>query len=141
MPIYKLKMKEIGKNIYIFDEIRKKYLLLTPEEWVRQNFIQYLNQEKKFPIGLIGVEKIVSYNFIKNRLDIIVYDHSGNPYLIVECKAPHVNINQETFYQIGKYNSQLKAKYLVVTNGNKHYCCEMNYHNNEINFLKEIPEY
>ena len=121
MLIYKLKMKEIGKNIYIFDEIRKKYLLLTPEEWVRQNFIQYLNQEKKFPIGLIGVEKIVSYNFIKNRLDIIVYDHSGNPYLIVECKAPHVNINQETFYQIGKYNSQLKAKYLVVTNGNKHY--------------------
>ena len=141
MPIYKLKMKEIGKKIYIFDEIRKKYLILTPEEWVRQNFIQYLNQEKKFPIGLIGVEKIVSYNFIKNRLDIIVYDHNGDPYLIVECKAPHVNISQETFYQIGKYNSQLKAKYLVVTNGNKHYCCEMNYNNNEINFLKEIPEY
>ena len=100
MPIYKLKMKEIGKKIYIFDEIRKKYLILTPEEWVRQNFIQYLNQEKKFPIGLIGVEKIVSYNFIKNRLDIIVYDHNGDPYLIVECKAPHVNISQETFYQI-----------------------------------------
>ncbi|MAO72423.1 MAG: restriction endonuclease subunit R [Flavobacteriales bacterium] len=139
MPIYKLKLKKIAEKTYIFDVVRKKYLILTPEEWVRQNFIQYLNIEKNFPLGLIGVENMIKYNNLKTRADIVIYNSDGHANIIVECKAPDVKITQETFYQIAKYNSQLKVQYLIVTNGRKHYCCEMDYLNNEIRFLKEIP--
>ena len=141
MPIYNLKMKKKDEKTHIFDEVRKKYLLLTPEEWVRQNFIHYLNKEKNYPLGLMGVEKMVKYNNLKTRADIVLYNIEGNPNIIVECKAPNVKITQDTFNQIAKYNSQLKVKYLIVTNGMKHYCCKMDYETNEITFLEEIPTY
>ena len=141
LPIYKLKMKSEGENTYIFDVVRKKYLLLTPEEWVRQNFIHYLNKEKKYPLGLMGVEQMVKYNSLKTRADIVMYNTEGKANIIVECKAPDVKITQDTFNQIAKYNSQLKVKYLLVTNGMNHYCCEMNYEKNEIVFLEEVPTY
>jgi len=141
VPIYNLKMKKKDEKTHIFDEVRKKYLLLTPEEWVRQNFIHYLNKEKNYPLGLMGVEKMVKYNNLKTRADIVLYNIEGNPNIIVECKAPNVKITQDTFNQIAKYNSQLKVKYLIVTNGMKHYCCKMDYETNEITFLEEIPTY
>jgi len=141
MPIYKLKMKEIGKKIYIFDEVRKKYLTLNQEEWVRQNFIQYLNKEKKFPLSLMGVERVISYNSLKTRADIVVYDKQGLEKIIIECKSPDVKITQETFYQIAKYNSQLRVNFLIVTNGIKHYCCKRDYLNEKYDFIEEIPSF
>ena len=129
------------EKIHIFDEVRKKYLLLTPEEWVRQNFIHYLNKEKKYPLGLMGVEQMVKYNSLKTRADIVIYNLEGKPNVIVECKAPEVKITQDTFNQIAKYNSQLKVKYLIVTNGMKHFCCQMDYENNKIIFLEDVPAY
>lgn len=141
LPIYKLKMKSEGEKTYIFDVVRKKYLLLTNEEWVRQNFIHYLNKEKKYPLGLMGVEQMVKYNSLKTRADIVMYNTEGKANIIVECKAPDVKITQDTFNQIAKYNSQLKVKYLLVTNGMNHYCCKMDYESNRITFLEEIPSY
>lgn len=141
LPIYKLKMKSDGEKTYIFDVVRKKYLLLTAEEWVRQNFIHYLNKEKKYPLGLMGVEQMVKYNSLKTRADIVMYNTEGKANIIVECKAPDVKITQDTFNQIAKYNSQLKVKYLLVTNGMNHYCCKMDYESNRITFLEEIPSY
>ena len=129
------------EKTHIFDEVRKKYLLLNPEEWVRQNFIHYLNKEKKYPLGLMGVEQMVKYNSLKTRADIVIYNLEGKPNVIVECKAPEVKITQDTFNQIAKYNSQLKVKYLIVTNGMKHFCCQMDYENNKITFLEDVPTY
>lgn len=134
-------MKSEEEKTYIFDVVRKKYLLLTPEEWVRQNFIQYLNKVKKYPLGLMGVEQMVKYNSLKTRADIVMYNTEGKANIIVECKAPDVKITQDTFNQIAKYNSQLKVKYLLVTNGMNHYCCKMDYESNRITFLEEIPNY
>jgi len=134
-------MKIEGEKTYIFDLVRKKYLLLTPEEWVRQNFIHYLNKEKKYPLVLMGVEQMVKYNSLKTRADIVMYNTEGKANIIVECKAPDVKITQDTFNQIAKYNSQLKVKYLLVTNGMNHYCCKMDYESNRITFLEEIPSY
>lgn len=134
-------MKSEEEKTYIFDVVRKKYLLLTPEEWVRQNFIQYLNKVKKYPLGLMGVEQMVKYNSLKTRADIVMYNTEGKANIIVECKAPDVKITQDTFNQIAKYNSQLKVKYLLVTNGMNHYCCKMDYESNRITFLEEIPSY
>ena len=134
-------MKIEDEKTHIFDVVRKKYLILTPEEWVRQNFIHYLNKEKNYPLGLMGVEKMVKYNNLKTRADIVLYNIEGNPNIIVECKAPNVKITQDAFNQIAKYNSQLKVKYLIVTNGMKHFCCEMDYESNKITFLEEIPTY
>ena len=134
-------MKSEEEKTYIFDVVRKKYLLLTNEEWVRQNFIHYLNKEKKYPLGLMGVEQMVKYNSLKTRADIVMYNTEGKANIIVECKAPDVKITQETFNQIAKYNSQLKVKYLLVTNGMNHYCCKMDYESNRITFLEEIPSY
>ena len=134
-------MKIEGEKTYIFDLVRKKYLLLTPEEWVRQNFIHYLNKDKKYPLGLMGVEQMVKYNSLKTRADIVMYNTEGKANIIVECKAPDVKITQDTFNQIAKYNSQLKVKYLLVTNGMNHYCCKMDYESNRITFLEEIPSY
>ena len=134
-------MKIVNQTTQIFDEVRKKYLKLTPEEWVRQNFIQYLNKEKKYPMSLMGVEKMVKYNDLKTRADIVLYNTDGKANIIVECKSPDVKITQDTFNQIAKYNSQLKVKYLVVTNGMKHYCCKTHYKTDEIVFLEEIPNY
>ena len=131
----------IEEKTHIFDVVRKKYLVLTPEEWVRQNFIHYLNQEKKYPLGLMGVEQMVKYNSLKTRADIVLYNKEGNPNIIVECKAPKVKITQDTFYQIAKYNLILKVDYLILTNGVKHYCCKMRYVDNNFVFLKEIPNY
>ena len=141
LPIAVLKTKLVEGTTQVFDVVRKKYFKLTPEEWVRQNFIHYLNKEKNYPFGLMGVEKMVKYNSLKTRADIVIYNREGMPSVIVECKAPNVKITQDAFNQISKYNYKLRVKYLVVTNGLQHFCCEMDYENNNITFLEEIPEH
>ena len=141
LPNGVLKTKLVGGTTQVFDAVRKKYLVLTPEEWVRQHFIHYLNQEKKYPLGLMGVEQMVKYNEQSTRAYIVLYTSEGNPNMIVECKAPKVKITQDTFNQIAKYNFKLRVDFLVVTNGMQHFCCAMDYENNKITFLEDIPQF
>ena len=139
LPLAALKTKLVEGTTQVFDQVRKKYLVLTPEEWVRQHFIHYLNQEKNYPLGLMEVEKMVKYNGMQTRADIVLYAADGNPNMIVECKAPNVKITQDAFSQIAKYNFKLQVPFLVVTNGIQHFCCQMDYENNSIKFIEEIP--
>ena len=139
LPKYQFKVKQQGARTQIFDSIRKKYVALTPEEWVRQNFLQYLIHEKKFPSSLISIEAGLKYNQLQKRMDVLVYDKQGSPYLMVECKAPEVKITQDAFDQIARYNMVFKVKYLVVTNGLHHFCCLMDYEKNSYSYLEEVP--
>ena len=125
----------------IFDEIRKKFVVLTPEEWVRQHVVQYLLLEKKYPKSLINVEKLVKVNGLNKRYDIVVFQPNGEIFLLIECKAPEVAISQQTFDQIARYNLKLNAQFLMVTNGLNHYFCQMDFENEQYVFLKEAPEF
>lgn len=138
---YQLKIKNNENKQYVFDEIRKKNILLTPEEWVRQNCIQFLIHEKKYPKSLISVEKKLSVNSLTKRYDIVVFNSDKTIILLVECKSPKVKISQNTFDQISRYNLAFKSKYLMVTNGLRNYFCEIDYVNNKCFFLKELPNY
>lgn len=139
LPGYSFKLKESSGKVQILDELRKKYVVLTPEEWVRQHIVQYLIQEKKYPASLIAIEIGLKYNQLQKRADVLVYDRQGAPFLLVECKAPEVKITQDVFHQIAVYNMTFKVRYLLVTNGMDHFICEMDYTNNSYQFLKEIP--
>jgi len=141
LPEAKLKILKENNKLKIFDIIRKKYVAFTPEEQVRQEFIHYLINEKQYPKGLFSVEKQLKVFDTEKRADIVLYDTSGKPLVIVECKAPEVSITQKAFDQIARYNMTFKADYLIVTNGLKHYCCKPDYQNNTYEFLKEIPTY
>lgn len=144
LPEYSFKFRSSGngsQRTQIFDIIRKKYVALTPEEWVRQNFIQYLLSVKKCPLSLMAIEMGLKYNTLQKRGDVVVHDTSGNPWLIVECKAPSVKITQEAFDQVASYNMSLKVKYIVVTNGLNHYCCEIDHIARTYKFVEEIPVY
>ncbi|MCF6364695.1 MAG: type I restriction enzyme HsdR N-terminal domain-containing protein [Bacteroidales bacterium] len=141
LPEYQIKFKETEKGLSGFDIIRKKYILLTPEEYVRQQFIHYLIEKKQYPKGLLAVEKQLKIYDTTKRTDIVLYDKQGNVSIIVECKAPKVKISQDAFDQIARYNMNFKAKYLIVTNGITHYCCKPNYNDNSYIFLKNIPDY
>lgn len=137
----KRKIKEIDGKAYIFDIIRKKYIYLTPEEIVRQNFLDYLISEKKYSKNLIKLESQIKYNTLEKRSDILVYDISGQPFLLVECKADSVAINQKTIEQASRYNLQMKAPYLCVTNGLKTYCFEVDFEKNTFFQLSNIPDF
>ena len=141
LPEYSFKIKlEKGKPI-IFDPLRKKTVRLTPEEWVRQNFVQFLIQEKKYSASLIAVEALVKVNSNPQRADLIVFDRQGNPVLVAEFKAPEVKITQQTFDQIARYNMELKVNYLIVSNGLEHFCCRINFAERNYTFLPDIPEF
>ncbi len=140
-PNYEFRLKKIDEKKFIFDEIRKKYIELTAEEWVRQNCIKFLINEKKYKSQLIAVEKKIILNNLTKRFDIIAYDNNGDPNLLVECKAPNIAIRQETFDQILSYNRVINSKYLMITNGIIHYYCKIDNIDNKINFLKDIPNY
>ena len=141
LPAYSFRIKnESGKN-YIFDLVRKKYILLTPEEWVRQNFIEYLKNEKRYPSSLMAVEKQISFNSKLFRFDLLVYNRNGEPYLIAEFKGPDIRINQETFDQVVRYNGVLKVKYIIVSNGLQHFVCEIDYQSMGYKFLNEVPSF
>ena len=116
-------------------------MVLTPEEWVRQNTIQYLVKELNIPLSLINVEKQIKLHGTIKRYDIVTFNPDGSIHLIVECKADSIKISQDTFDQIARYNLVLKAKYLMVTNGLNHYFCQMDFENEKYIFLKELPEY
>jgi len=140
-PNIDLKTKLVEGNTQVFDVVRKRYFKLTPEEWVRQHVIHYLNSYKKYPFGLMGVEKMIKYNGLKTRADIVIYNTEGIAKMLVECKAPSVKITQDTFHQIAKYNFNLNVDTLLVTNGITHFCCAMRYDINKIDFLAEIPSF
>jgi len=140
-PTYSFRFKNSENKVAIFDEIRKKFIILTPEEWVRQHVVQFLLQDKKYPKSYVNVEKLVKVNDLNKRYDIIVYQPNGEIYLLIECKAPDVTISQQTFDQIARYNLVLNAKYLMVTNGLNHYFCQMDFENEKYVFLKELPHF
>ena len=138
-PVYSFRFKNSENKVAIFDEIRKKFILLTPEEWVRQHTVQFLLQDKKFPKSYINVEKLIKINDLSKRYDVVVFQPNGEIFLLIECKAPEVPISQNTFDQIARYNLVLKAKYLMVTNGLNHYFCQMDFENEKYIFLNELP--
>jgi hypothetical protein len=141
LPEYNFRTKtEDGKPL-IFDSIRKKFVVLTPEEWVRQNFIQYLKTEKKYPETLMAVEKQIMLNQTQRRFDLLVYSRNGQPHLIAEFKAPGIKITQETFDQVVRYNMALRVEKVVVSNGLQHFACEIDYAKNSFQYLPEIPAY
>lgn len=140
-PKYEFRLKKIEEKRFIFDEIRKKYIEFTPEEWVRQNCVKFLIDKKKYFSHLISIEKTIKLNGLTKRFDIIAYDIFGNVDLLVECKAPNIIIDQKSFDQIITYDKVINAKYLMLTNGIINYYCEINKIDNKINFLKDIPVY
>ncbi len=140
-PSYHFTLKNRENKPYIFDEIRKKYVRLNPEEWVRQHVISFLLKTHNYPRSLINVEKEFLINGIKKRYDLAVFYPDGRIYLLVECKAPKVAITQKTFDQIARYNLKINATYLMVTNGLEHYYCQMDYKAQLYRFLKELPIY
>jgi hypothetical protein len=123
----------------ILDPIRRKYVKLTPEEWVRQNFVQYLINEGKYPAGLIGIEVLFRLNKLKRRVDVLVHNRKGRPVMIVECKSPDIKLNEDVFEQIATYNRNYKVPYLVVTNGLVHYACKINPAEKKPDYLLVIP--
>lgn len=140
-PAYQFRVKNSENKTAIFDIIRKKFVILTPEEWVRQHVLHFLVKEKKYPKSLINVEKQLIINGTKKRYDIVTFKTDGSIFLIVECKAPKISIKQETFDQIARYNLELKSDFLMVTNGLHHYYCSINYKTESYHFLKELPIY
>ena len=140
-PTYSFRFKNSENKISIFDDIRKKFIVLQPEEWVRQHCIQYLIHVKKYPKSLINVEKELRIHKLTKRYDIVVFNKDGSIHLIVECKAPQITINQDTFDQIARYNLELNASFLMVTNGINHYYCQMDFEKEHYLFLKDIPNY
>ena len=141
LPEYQFSIRQSSTSKEIFDAFRKKYVTLTPEEWVRQNFIRFLVEEKGFPASLIAIEKGLTINGKPRRFDAVAYNNNGEPLMLIEFKAATVKISQKVFEQIATYNQQLKVKYLIVSNGLKHYCCQIDFATRSIWFLPEIPEY
>ena len=142
LPTYEFRYrKSKSDKIEIFDDVRKRFVSLTPEEWVRQNFVKYLISEKQFPASLIGVEIGLTVNELSKRCDIVLHNNTGSAKMIVECKAPEIVLNQGVFDQVARYNIVLKVDYLIITNGLSHFCCKMNYAENSYTFLREIPLY
>lgn len=141
LPQRDFKIKKVNDIVSIFDILRNKYVALTPEELVRQHFVAYLINDLNYPAGLIGNEIALVQNNIKRRCDTLVADKHGEPLMIVEYKAPSITITQSVFDQIARYNSVMRAKYLVVTNGNSIFCCIMDYDNNTTKFIDHIPLY
>lgn len=128
-------------NNTIYDSFRKKHVSLTPEEWVRQNFLWFMVKNLGFREGLLSVEMPIELNGLKRRCDIVAFNTKAEPKLIVECKASSVKINQNTFTQIATYNLKLQVDYLILTNGLDHYCCKMDYYNNTYVFLEQLPTF
>jgi hypothetical protein len=141
LPTYKFRFKNKENKLFIFDILRKKYVSLTPEEWVRQHIVHYLISVKNYPTSLIAIEKKLMIYGLTKRTDILVFNTDGNPFIIVECKAPSIKITQATFDQIAQYNLKLNAQYLIVTNGLEHFYCAMDLKNECYTFLQDIPNY
>jgi hypothetical protein len=141
LPAYDFNIKESDGKSVIFDIIRKKYIVITPEEWVRQHFVNYLINHLGYSKPLIGVEQGLKYNSLKKRTDIVVYNRQGAPLVLVECKAPSIKLNQKVMEQAMMYNRSLKAPYIVVSNGIEHGCIHIPLTGEGIKFLSTIPRF
>ncbi len=139
-PQAELKLTRKEGQVFVWCIIRKKSLVLTPEEWVRQHLIHFLIQEKQIPIGLIAAEMAIEINQLSRRCDVVVFGTDGKPRLIVECKAPEINLTEKTFNQIAQYNAALNVDFLMVTNGLQHIVCQIDRENTQLNYLEELPE-
>lgn len=140
-PRYAFRLKSKENKTLIFDIVRKKYVVLQPEEWVRQHTLHYLFEKKKYPLSHTSVEKQLTVNGLRKRYDIVIHNSDGSIKLLVECKAPSITISQQVFDQVARYNMPLKAEFLMVTNGLQHYYCEMDFKNEKYRFLEEIPDF
>jgi type I site-specific restriction endonuclease len=136
---FSLKTKLVNSKEYLFDELRKKWILYTPEELVRQQFWKYLNQVKKYPKSLIAIEKKIEINGLNKRFDLLVFDVLGKPNIIVECKSPKVKIDQNTLDQVLSYQNKLAANFIVLTNGKNTYCIKIDLELQKVSYIKEIP--
>ena len=141
LPDCDLNVKKTSQGLVIFDILRKKFVALTPEEFVRQHFVHFLISHKQFPLERMANEMSLVQNGIKRRCDTLVADRQGCPLVIVEYKAPTIEITQNVFDQIVRYNMVLRARYLIVSNGITHYCCAIDYDNDTYKFLPDIPDY
>lgn len=141
LPVFDPKVTEKEGRPVIFDPIRQKYVSLTPEEWVRQHFVNYLVTIKKYPKELLANEVLIKLNGTSKRCDTVAYNHFLAPLMIVEYKAAHIAITNTVFDQIVRYNMVLKVRYLTVSNGINHFCCRIDYEKQTYTFLKEIPDY
>lgn len=142
LPLHILKKRiSIKKKIEIFDEFRKRFVVLTPEEWVRQQFLWFLVESKQYPTSLIAVEKGLTWNRMQKRFDAVVHNKLGQPVMLLEFKSTNVQLEQKTFDQVAVYNLQLRVKYLLISNGLQHFCCLMDYEKRRYTFLKEIPDF
>jgi len=141
LPTYSFRTKQVDSKVYLFDVIRKKFLVLTPEEWVRQNFIRYLVEEKGFPGSLMAVETGLKLNGNQFRADLLIYSKNRKPLMIVEFKAPEVKITQKTFDQVARYNLTFEVPFLIVSNGLDHYCCQVNFESKDYSFFTEVPAF
>jgi hypothetical protein len=141
LPPYPFNITDDEGQLYIFDDLRKKNLLLTPEEWVRQHFVQFLIHQKNFPKGLIKLEGGLKVNTRQRRTDILVFNNAGQKVLLVECKAPQVKLNQLVFDQIARYNFTHRVPYLAVSNGLQHYYCKIDFDLNTYSFIPDIYAY
>lgn len=140
-PHFEFKLRNHNNRQEIFDPIRRKYVTLTPEEWVRQHLIAYLIEVKGYPVSIIGVEKQLLLNKLPKRFDLVVFGRNAAPFLLVECKAPGVAISEKTFDQAARYNMLLQAEYFLITNGLEHYTCRIDYENKQYIFIEEVPDF
>ncbi len=141
LPDHGVKTKHDAGGAQVFDPIRKRWLALLPEEWVRQHFINHLVYDLGYPASLIAVERSMVLNGLAKRADVLVHDERGQPLLLVECKAPGVGITQRTFEQAARYNSVFKVQWLIVTNGVSHYCCRVDHETSRTAFLDHLPRF
>lgn len=140
LPDFDFRVESREGELRIWDEYRKKWILLTPEEWVRQNFLKYIVSVLNYSKALVNVESGLKYNQLSKRHDAVVYNNLGKPWILIECKAANVKLNQAAFAQVTAYNKTIKSKYVVLTNGLKHFCCQQNFETAEVHFLNEIPK-
>lgn len=141
LPACHLDIRQVEGRDFVFDVLRKKLIVLTPEEWVRQHFVHLLIHQYKYPRALIKLEGGLTYNKLKKRSDIVVFDRLGNTFLIVECKSVDVSISQKVFEQVNTYNSTIRARYIAVTNGLTHFCCFIDHEKKKIEFMKSLPQF
>jgi type I site-specific restriction endonuclease len=141
LPQYSFRIKKQNDKLVIFDSQRKRYVALTPEEWVRQNFIRFLIEEKGYPAAYLAIEKQLNMNGMKKRCDAILYNEHAQPFLIIELKAPNVAISQATFDQVAVYNAKLKVDFFIISNGIEHFCCKVNLETARYEFFPEIPDF
>lgn len=141
LPSFEYRIKKTDEKVFIFDEIRKKFVTLTPEEWVRQHFVHFMVRHKNYPRALIHIEGGLAYNQLRKRSDIVLHDRQGKPWMIVECKAPHQKVGPAAVRQVSVYNASKRATYIVVTNGLTTICAHVDHVNKKSDVLQQLPDY